>query len=187
MTVRGAATRLAGAAGPVCHVRPAMFPILTIRRGCRPAFSATRASTTNESAATHPKTSVSEPPVRRVERRGFRRACRWRRGGSHLQSQCSARRNALDVDASLRAPRGSDADAWLRRDARSRDGGIREELAAGVGAQKLLMWPCVASAELSLFPCTRRQGSRDPTDDKPTLRSLTRWRGSRLAHGGIQS
>jgi hypothetical protein len=25
-----------------------------------------------------------------------------------------------------------DADAWLRRDARSRDGGIREELAAGM-------------------------------------------------------
>jgi hypothetical protein len=33
---------------------------------------------------------------------------------------------------SLRPPRGSDADAWLRRDARSRDGGLREELAANM-------------------------------------------------------
>jgi hypothetical protein len=49
MTVLGAATRLAGAAGPVCHVRPAMFRILTTRRGCQPAFSAMKALMTNES------------------------------------------------------------------------------------------------------------------------------------------
>jgi hypothetical protein len=50
MTVLGAATRLAGAAGPVCRVRPAMFRMLTTRRGCRPAFSATKAWMTNECA-----------------------------------------------------------------------------------------------------------------------------------------
>jgi hypothetical protein len=50
MTAPGAATRLAAAAGPVCRVRPEMFPILTTRRGCRPAFSATRALMTNEPA-----------------------------------------------------------------------------------------------------------------------------------------
>jgi hypothetical protein len=31
----------------------------------------------------------------------------------HLQGQCLARRNALDVDTSLRAPRGSHTDARL--------------------------------------------------------------------------
>jgi hypothetical protein len=39
MTAPGAATRLAGAAGPVCRVRPAMFRILTTRRCCRAAFT----------------------------------------------------------------------------------------------------------------------------------------------------
>jgi hypothetical protein len=35
-----------GGAGMPC--RPAMFPILTTRRGCRQAFSATKALMTNE-------------------------------------------------------------------------------------------------------------------------------------------
>jgi hypothetical protein len=37
---------------------------------------------------------------------------------------------ALDVDARLRAPRGPHADARLRSDARSRNGGVRQKLAA---------------------------------------------------------
>jgi hypothetical protein len=37
------ARRLADAAGPVCHVRPAMSPTLTTLLDCRPAFSGTRA------------------------------------------------------------------------------------------------------------------------------------------------
>jgi hypothetical protein len=49
MTVLGAATRLAGAAGPVCRVHPAMSRTLTTRRGCQPAFSAMKALMTNES------------------------------------------------------------------------------------------------------------------------------------------
>jgi hypothetical protein len=54
-----------GGAGMPC--RPAMFPIQTIRRGCRRAFSAMIASTTNEFAA-HPQTRLGKPTVRRVER-----------------------------------------------------------------------------------------------------------------------
>ena len=42
-------------------------------------------------------------------------------------------RKPLDVDAGLRLPRGPHADARLRADARGGDGGVREELAAGVG------------------------------------------------------
>jgi hypothetical protein len=62
---RGTARGLAGAAGPVCRVRPAMFPIPTTRRGCRPVSSATRASTTNERAA-DPQARVGLAPVRPV-------------------------------------------------------------------------------------------------------------------------
>jgi len=39
---------------------------------------------------------------------------------------------AARVGASFRAPRGPHAEARLRGDARGRDGGVREELAAGV-------------------------------------------------------
>jgi hypothetical protein len=42
---------------------------------------------------------------------------------------------AVDVDVSLRASRGPHAYARLRSDARGRDGGVREELAAGVTPQ----------------------------------------------------
>src|SRR5262249_14161595 len=38
---------------------------------------------------------------------------------------------AVVVDAHLRAPRGPHADARLRGDARGRDSGVRQELAAG--------------------------------------------------------
>jgi hypothetical protein len=38
----------------------------------------------------------------------------------------------IDVDARLRPPRKPHADAQLRGDARGRDGGVREELAAGM-------------------------------------------------------
>jgi hypothetical protein len=37
----------------------------------------------------------------------------------------------VDVDFSLRSSRGPRADRWPRSSARGRDGGIREELAAG--------------------------------------------------------
>jgi hypothetical protein len=43
----------------------------------------------------------------------------------HLQSQCGAGRNALDVDIGLRAARGSIAHARLRGDPRGSDGSIR--------------------------------------------------------------
>jgi hypothetical protein len=39
----------------------------------------------------------------------------------------------VDVDSGLRTPRRSNANARLRADARGRNGGIREELAEGVG------------------------------------------------------
>jgi hypothetical protein len=38
-----------------CRVRPAMFLTLTTAQGCRPASSATRASTTNAFSAAHVK------------------------------------------------------------------------------------------------------------------------------------
>src|SRR5262245_51520309 len=50
----------------------------------------------------------------------------------HHESSRRAGRNTVDVDARLRAPRRSLADLRLRGDARGRDGGVREELAAGV-------------------------------------------------------
>jgi hypothetical protein len=46
-----------------------------------------------------------------------RRARRWRRRRPHLQGECGADRNALDVDLGLRTTRRSHADAWLCRDA----------------------------------------------------------------------
>jgi hypothetical protein len=39
----------------------------------------------------------------------------------------------MDVDARLRSPPGPHADARLRADARGRDGGVCQELAAGIG------------------------------------------------------
>ena len=38
----------------------------------------------------------------------------------------------MDVEARVRIPRGPHTDARLRRDARGHDGGVRQELAAGV-------------------------------------------------------
>jgi hypothetical protein len=43
-----------------------MFRIPTIRRGCRPVFSATKALMTNELAA-HPQTRLGKSAIRRVE------------------------------------------------------------------------------------------------------------------------
>jgi hypothetical protein len=67
-----------------------------------------------------------------VGRRRLRRARRRRCGRPHLQRRRRAGRNAVDVDARLRAPRRSHADARLRRDARGCDGGVRQELAEGI-------------------------------------------------------
>jgi hypothetical protein len=48
---RGTGSTHAVAEARACRVRPATFPILTIRQGCQPASSATRALMTIESAA----------------------------------------------------------------------------------------------------------------------------------------
>jgi hypothetical protein len=90
-------SRLSSASGPwlSCRVRPAMFLILTTRRGCRPAFSATRASMTNEPAP-HPQTRLSRPAFRRMERGRFRCACRRCRRRPHLQGQCGAGWSAVE-------------------------------------------------------------------------------------------
>src|SRR5262249_6160285 len=63
----------------------------------------------------------------------MRRACRWRSCGPHLQGSRFASRDAADVDARLRTPRRPHADARLPANARGRDGGVREELAAPPG------------------------------------------------------
>ena len=68
---------------------------------------------------------ISRPPQLAV-------AYGWCRGGWHLQGERCAGRNAVDMDASIRASRASYADAPLRGDARGRDGGVRQELAARV-------------------------------------------------------
>ena len=49
-------------------------------------------------------------------------------------AQCGGvtRRNAVDVDAGIRPPRGSHADARLRGNARGGDGGLRQKLTAGM-------------------------------------------------------
>jgi hypothetical protein len=44
--------------------------------------------------------------------------------------------NAVDLNASLRAPRRSDADARLRRNPPGSNGGIREEMAVGANKQQ---------------------------------------------------
>src|SRR5262249_47332183 len=65
-----------------------------------------------------------------MERRRLRCARGWCRGRPHLQGECRAGRRALDVDAGLRSPRGPHPDARLCGDARGRDGGVRQKLAA---------------------------------------------------------
>src|SRR5215475_11209999 len=72
------------------------------------------------------------PPLRRVERRRFRRAGQWRRCRPHLEGTCGPSRVAVDVDADVRLPRGPHADTRLRGDARGGYGGVRQELAAGM-------------------------------------------------------
>src|SRR6266436_9570033 len=71
--------------------------------------------------------STKTPRVYLAARAGGRCRCR-----PHLQRQRRARRIAVDVDISLRVSRGPHADARLRSDPRSRDGCVREELAAGM-------------------------------------------------------
>jgi hypothetical protein len=53
--------------------------------------------------------------------------------GRIFQRRRLAGRNAVDVDARLWASRGPHSDARLRGDTRGRDGGVRQELAAGIG------------------------------------------------------
>jgi hypothetical protein len=52
----------------------------------------------------------------------------------HHASRCLAGRCAVAVDDGLRVPRRPHPNARLRADARGRDGGIRQELAAGIDA-----------------------------------------------------
>src|SRR5205823_2186136 len=57
-----------------------------------------------------------------------------RRSRPQHEGRIRAGRRAVAVDARLRTARGSVADARLRADARGGVGGVREKLAAGVGA-----------------------------------------------------
>src|SRR5262252_7381668 len=67
---------------------------------------------------------ISRPPQLAV-------AYGWCCGGWHLQGERCAGRNAVDMDAGIRASRASHADAPLRGDARGRDGGVRQEPGGG--------------------------------------------------------
>jgi hypothetical protein len=69
-----------------------------------------------------------------MERRRLRRACRRRRGRAHHEGGRCTDWDVVHVDADVRPPRRSHADGRLRADARGSNGGIHEELAAGVGA-----------------------------------------------------
>ena len=71
------------------------------------------------------KTRLRFPPLRRVERRRFRRACRWHRSRSYLEGTCGPGGVAVDVDADVWLPRGPHTDPRLRGDARGCDGGVR--------------------------------------------------------------
>jgi hypothetical protein len=85
-------------------------------------------------------------------RRALRRADRGRAIARPYHGRCgSVGGNVLDVDARLRAPRRPHADARLRADARGRDGGIRQTLAAGVAMAKTT--PLTAQERVILF-CT---------------------------------
>src|SRR5262249_25479237 len=57
-----------------------------------------------------------------------------RRRRPHHEGRRCADRHVMDVDARVRIPRGPHTDARLRADARGRDGGVRQELAAAVSA-----------------------------------------------------
>jgi hypothetical protein len=81
-----------------------------------------------------PQTRLSVSLVRRMEQRRFRRARQRRSCRPHLQGQCSACRLALDVDLSFRESRGSNANARLCREPRSRE----EMLAANRRAPRCL-------------------------------------------------
>jgi len=63
--------------------------------------------------------------------KSWRRASRVRFSRRIMKARV-ARRHALAVDARPWPPWGPNADARLRRDARGRHGGVRQELAAGV-------------------------------------------------------
>jgi hypothetical protein len=80
-----------------------------------------------------------------------------------LQGQRLAHRNAVDVDAGLRAPRGPHADARLCRDAQGRDGGVREKLATRVrgASMKPETWVALYAAIIgtSAFLLNLRLGS----------------------------
>jgi hypothetical protein len=55
---------------------------------------------------------------------------------SHIQDRHIACRNAMDVDALLRGRSGAHVHARLRTNARGGHGGVRQELAEGVGHGK---------------------------------------------------
>src|SRR5215831_11745102 len=68
----------------------------------------------------------------RAEPGRLRRARRRRDRRSHLLRVGRDAGKAVDVDALLRPPRGQNAAARLRSDARGGHGGFREKLAAGI-------------------------------------------------------
>jgi hypothetical protein len=67
----------------------------------------------------------------------------------------------VDVDAAIRAPQRSIANSRLCSKARNCDGGIRQELAAGVGTSNAEMC-CRNGASVPLIPPDGIRGSRSP-------------------------
>ena len=85
-------------------------------------------------------------------RAALRRTCRWRCGRPHHASLGSASRDSMDVDARHRISQRPHANARLCRDTLSCDGGIRQELAAGI----LEPVPVATWALGGSPPCLRR-------------------------------
>jgi hypothetical protein len=87
------------------------------------------------------------------------RTKRYPRGRPHDEASRGAGRLAVDVDARLRAPRESHADVRLCRDPRGCDGGVCQELAAGVGgaSRKPETWVALFAPGQRLSPtCTHK-------------------------------
>src|SRR5262249_10948735 len=102
-------------------------------------------------------------------------------------------RNAVDVDAGLRAPRRSHADGPLRADARGSNGGIHEELAAGVEAEDwgrsnqhpalLELQDCTLVTGYRSIYAPRTGGAYDSHHRTAGIVGRTRQRGSVAARG----
>src|SRR5215468_3145285 len=99
---------------------------------------------------------------------------------------------AARVGASFRAPRGPHAEARLRSDARGRDGGVRQELAAGIGRRP--RWKQPASCHLEREDYTlkawypfvyapRAGGAYDSHHRTAGIAGRTRRRGGVAARG----